>query len=323
MLSEFDRIRKFFAPLSASYPGAFGLKDDCALLGKANYVVTTDTMIESVHFIGDEPAAMIAKKLLRCNLSDLASKGALPLYYTLNITSTSAQDDAWFAQFTNGLAEDQAIYGLTLIGGDSTYAEKGLLSLTVTMFGTLADPTMAPIRAGAKAGDLLCVTGLIGEAAMGLRVANHTLQASVQSQKAWLDAYRLPQPRTQFGQHMNGLWHACLDVSDGLVQDAGHLAAASSLAIDIDALKIPISAATRQLLSDGQIKLEDVVAGGDDYELLFSLPPTRLQQVQEIARTLALPVSVIGVCRQGSGVRLLDEQGGQMQLSRMGYQHGH
>ena len=213
MTDEFTRIARFFAPLAAGFPGAFNLTDDAAAFGLAageQAVVTTDAVVAGVHFIGDEPPGLIARKALRVNLSDLAAKGARPLGYTLAAVLPAAIDDAWLEAFAAGLAADQAEFGISLIGGDSV-GTPGPLTLSITALGALRGAMVR--RAGAQPGDRICVSGTIGDAALGLAVLRGRLPAlDAAAREALVDRYRLPRPRLELGQAIGPLASAGLDV---------------------------------------------------------------------------------------------------------------
>jgi len=321
---EFARIARFFAPLAAAYPGAFGLRDDAAILAPsagAELVVTTDTIVEGVHYIGDEAPALIAAKLLRVNLSDLAAMGARPRAYTLNIALPAKVDDSWLAGFSAGLAADQEAYAITLIGGDSV-ATPGPATLSLTAFGEV--PAGAALRRdAARIGDAVYVSGTIGDGALGLRAARGVLPGLAAPDAAALIArYREPQPRTMLGPRLRGLAHAAADISDGLVADLGHIAEASGVSAVVRADAVPLSPAARAALAAAPGLLAVVLGGGDDYELIFTAPRSAAPALQALARELDLPIAAIGEIASGAGVRVLDARGAPMTIARAGYVHG-
>src|SRR4051795_6921746 len=219
--AEFSLIARHFRPLAG--PGARDLQDDAAVLAPPpgrELVLTCDAMVAGVHFLPDDPADLVGRKLLRVNLSDLAAKGAMPLGYLMTVSAPRATSDAWFAGFTAGLAQDQKEFGVVLLGGDTT-STPGPISLSLTIVGHVA-PGQAVHRSGAQAGDAIWVTGTIGDGALGLAAARGTLQ---DPSGYLLSRYRLPQPR--LGLAVAGIASAGMDVSDGLVQDLGHLCRAA------------------------------------------------------------------------------------------------
>ena len=233
--SEFSLIARHFRPLAG--PGALDLQDDAAVLAPPpgrDLVLTADAMVAGVHFLPDDPPDLVGRKLLRVNLSDLAAKGATPFGYLMTVSAPRGTPDAWFAGFAAGLTEDQKQYGVVLLGGDTT-STPGPMSLSLTIIGHVA-PGQAVRRAGARPGDGIWVTGTIGDGALGLAVARGKLQDPTGH---LLSRYRLPQPR--IGLAIVGIASAGMDVSDGLVQDLGHICRAGGLAAEIDASLVPQS----------------------------------------------------------------------------------
>ena len=281
--AEFGLIARHFRPLAG--PGALDLLDDAAVLMPPpgqELVITTDAIVAGVHFFSDDPADSVAQKLLRVSLSDLAAMGATPWAYVLTLSAPRGTPDSWFAGFAAGLARDQAQFGLSLLGGDTT-STPGPISLSATVLGHVT-PSQALRRTGARAGDELWVTGSIGDGALGLAVAEGRL---ADPSGALLARYRRPEPR--IGLALHGVVSACMDVSDGLLQDAGHLCRAAGLGAVIEAAAIPRSAAAR---AAGPAWLETCLTGGDDYELLMAVPPENGPCL--LAAAGALPVTRIG-----------------------------
>ena len=266
-------------------------------------VLTCDAMVEGVHFLADDPPDLIGRKLLRVNLSDLAAKGATPIGYLMTVSAPRDTPDAWYAGFANGLLQDQRQYGVTLLGGDTT-STPGPISLSLTILGHVA-PGQAVHRMGARPGDGIYVTGTIGDGALGLAVARGRLSDPT---GFLLSRYRLPQPRV--GLPICGIATAGMDISDGLVQDLGHICRASNLTAEIDAAKIPLSPQAR---SAGPDWLPTCLTGGDDYELLLAIPP---------GREAGIPVTRIGTFRSGpTDVIVRGPNGEPMNLPRGGWSH--
>jgi thiamine-monophosphate kinase len=315
---EFELIADLFAPLARSYPLAFGLTDDAAVLAPApgeEIVVTADALIAGVHFPVDERADWIARKALRVNLSDIAAMGATPHSYVLTIALPEHLDEAWLERFVAGLAEDQAAFGIVLIGGD-TVATSGPLALSITMFG-IARTGQRLRRNGARPGDRIVVSGTIGDAALGLKVVMGTL---TQAGLAFLaERYRLPTPRIALGQRLVGLATAALDVSDGLIADLEHICDTSGVGARVETARVPLSGPAAALVAGRPEFLETVLTGGDDYELLFTLPPTVALAPIESAAGVAL--TVIGGIVASGGVVALDADGRALDLKRPGYAH--
>lgn len=320
---EFERIATFFAPLSENIPGALGLRDDAAVLEPSpgcDLVVTTDTIVETVHFVGDEPADLVARKLLRVNLSDLASMGARPYAYTLNVAFPDRIGDAWLADFVAGLASDQKEFGIALAGGDSV-STVGPVTLTITAIGQVATGT-ALRRTTAQAGDLVYVTGTIGDGALGLQVLRGGVTGLGPAfEESLVARYRLPQPRLGVGQAICGIASAATDVSDGLVADLGHIADGSGLAVVIDAERVPLSDAAHAVMAGDPARLETILTGGDDYELVFAVPPTEKGRLDAIASEAGVALTPIGRFEPGAGVRVRGPDGGDLEFQQAGYSH--
>jgi thiamine-monophosphate kinase len=310
---EFGLIARHFRPLAG--PGSLTLADDAAVVAPPpgrELVLTVDAMVGGVHFLPDDPPDLIARKLLRVNLSDLAAKGASPLFYLLTVSAPRNTPDAWFGAFAAGLAQDQAEFGVTLLGGDTT-STPGPVSLSLTIIGHVA-PGGAVRRAGAQVGEGIWVTGTIGDGALGLAAAQGRLADPT---GYLLSRYRLPQPR--LGLAISGIASAGMDVSDGLVQDLGHLCRAGGLAAEIDASRVPLSDAAR---AAGPEWLTTCLTGGDDYELLLAVPPTNEPALQDAARDAGMAVTRIGRFHADSpGVTVRTQDGAPMPIGTGGWSH--
>lgn len=318
--SEFALIARLFAPL-AQTPGAFGLQDDAALLPQLagrDIVVTTDALVEGVHFRGDDPPASIAKKALRANLSDLAAKGAEPAGYLLALSLPARIGMAWLESFARGLEADQKIFSLPLLGGDTT-ATPGPLTLAITAFGHV--PAGAMIRrAGAKAGESVYVSGTVGDAGGGLALLNgEGARIGKNEREELIERYRVPNPRLALGLALRGVASAALDVSDGLVGDLGHIAEVSRVRIVVEAGRIPLSPALRALWGDTPEAVVRAATAGDDYEIAFTAPSQRA--VMDAAKRAGVPVALIGRVEKGSGVALTGADGREIPVPRAGFTH--
>ncbi len=315
-MDEFERIDRLLKPLAEGLAGALGLTDDAGLLSPPpgqDLVVTTDTMVEGVHFLPGEPADRLARKLLRVNLSDLAAMAARPHAYCLTTAVPAGLGDTWLGRFADGLAEDQRRFGCRLLGGDSV-STPGALTVGVTAFG-LVTAGRAVRRAGARAGDDVWVSGHLGGGVLGLMAARGQLDdlgLAPSTLSALAGRYHLPDPRVALGQALSGLSTAMLDVSDGLAGDLGHLCRASGLGAELQADDVPVSDATRAVLRARPDLLAPAIAGGDDYELLFTAGPADRDRILAAGRDTATPVSRIGHMTPGSGVRIRDKGGGEM-----------
>jgi thiamine-monophosphate kinase len=320
---EFERIARYFAPLAAGFPGAFGLTDDAAVLAPSpghEFAVTTDTIVEGVHFVGDEPPDQIAAKMLRVNLSDIAAMGARAVAYTLNVALRHDVDDEWLSGFCAGLRADQDTFGIHLMGGDSV-ATHGPVVLTVTAFGE-APSGQALRRNGATPGDLIFVSGTIGDAALGLRVVQGNLPGLDEvSATALASRYRLPDPRLALGKELIAVASAAADVSDGLVADLGHIADASGVGAVVNWGRMPMSAAARAAAALVEDLPSAILTGGDDYELVFTVSPGAAKVLPVMARRLDIPLCEIGVVNEGGGVHIVGADGQAVQLEKAGYVH--
>jgi thiamine-monophosphate kinase len=324
-VGEFGRIDRFFKPLAAGFPGARGLADDAAVFAVppgCELVVTTDAMVAGVHFLPDDPPGDIAHKLLAVNLSDLAAKGAAPLAYSLALCLPRGAPDDWVAAFAAGLGEAQARFGIHLSGGDSV-STAGPAVLSVTAFGTVPAGGAPSRNAGSDeagaAGALICLTGTIGDGALGLACVLGKLDLPAGPARDYLiGRLRRPTPRLTEGRALRGLVSAMMDVSDGLLGDLAHMARASGCGAVVEAARLPLSDAARAVLAAHPERLTDVLTGGDDYELLAAVRPDRLAAAQAAAH-----VTVIGRLEVGlpGAVRAVDAAGREMAFDRLGWTH--
>ena len=311
--AEFGLIGRHFRPLAG--PGALDLLDDAAVFAPPpgrELVMAADAMVAGVHFRPEDPPDTVGAKLLRVNLSDLAAMGAVPLGYLMTVSVPRDTPDAWFAGFAAGLARDQVEFGIGLLGGDTT-STPGPVCLSLTVLGHVA-PGEALRRTGARPGDEVWVTGTIGDGALGLAA----LQGRVADPDGWLAGrYRLPRPR--LGLRLAGVVSACMDVSDGLLQDLGHLCRAGGIGAEIWADRVPLSPAAH---AAGPGWLPTCLTGGDDYELLMAVPPARAGVLEAEAARAGVTVTRIGAfVAESPGVRVHDADGGEMALGASGWSH--
>jgi len=322
---EDSLIARYFRPL-ATDPGAFNLIDDAAILQASgdDLVVTTDAIVEGVHFLPDDPPDSIARKALRVNLSDLAAKGASAAGFVMTLALRSPED-AWLEPFARGLGEDAKLFGCALLGGD-TVSTPGPAMISITAFGRVPPGEMVH-RHTMGAGDRILVTGTIGDAMLGLDILKGGAVAAALGNDAaaramLIQRYRIPQPRLGLAKAVRDFASAAMDVSDGLAGDLAKLCAASHVSAVIDARSIPLSPAAEALLTRGTIGVESIVAGGDDYEILCAIPEHRVEAFVHAAGLAGVPVTAIGTVMAGSSVpRFLDAQGGELSLSRLSYSH--
>lgn len=320
---EDSLIARYFRPI-ATDPGAFQLDDDAAALkpNGEDVVVTTDAIVEGVHFLPDDPPDTVARKALRANLSDLAAKGATPAGFVLTLALRDA-DEAWLKPFAAALGEDAAQFSCPLLGGD-TVSTPGPLMISVTAFGRVPVGKMVH-RSGAKAGDRVMVTGTIGDAALGLAVlkGGKVHAATGADARAMLAGrYRVPQPRVALAGVVRDYASAAMDVSDGLAGDLTKLCGVSGVSAAIDLAAVPLSDAARDLLTRGVVGLETLVAGGDDYEILCTVPEDRVQALAAAAQRAGVAVSSIGTVIAGAAApKFVDAQGREVALERLSYSH--
>ncbi|MCG8355539.1 MAG: thiamine-phosphate kinase [Kiloniellales bacterium] len=325
MLGEFDLIREYLRPLAREAPGALGLGDDAALLSLPpgrELVLTADALVSGVHFLPADPPDLVAQKLLRVNLSDLAAMGAEPLGYLVTVTLPAVDTEAWMSAFAAGLARDQQNFGLSLLGGDTTCGGEQVV-LSLTALGTV-EAGQALRRKGAQAGDRLYVSGTIGDSFLGLKLQQGGLTGlGAEARAALIERYRRPRPRLALGTALarDRLARAAIDVSDGLVADVGHLAAESGLAAAIEAERVPLSPAAQAAVAEDPALLGALLTGGDDYELAFAVRPDAAPAVDRLAAGLSLALTPIGSLRAGQGVTVVDHSGAELPLERRGWSH--
>ena len=309
--SEFALIADLFAPLAGK--GALGLTDDVALVApRAGYelVLKTDAIVAGVDFFMADPAETVAQKALRVNLSDLAAKGAKPFGYLLTLALPKPVNEAWLRGIARGLAADQKRFGVSVLGGDMS-STPGALTISVAAFGWVPKGK-AILRRGARPGDLVFVTGTIGDSGGGL--------AALKARKreaALIARYRVPAPRLKLGPKLRGIASAALDVSDGLLADLGHIADVSKVHVAVVADRVPLSAALRRF--DDNVL--DAVTAGDDYEIAFTAPRAKRSAVMAAARAAGVRVTEIGFVAKGRGVALLGRDGRAIAVKKKGWEH--
>jgi thiamine-monophosphate kinase len=311
--SEFDLIDRFFTGIDRQEGVLLGVGDDAALLapleGGEALAVTIDTLVAGVHFDPACDPAALGHKLLAVSLSDLAAMGADPCWATLALTLPAA-DEAWLSGFSSGLKALASLHDMALVGGDTT---RGPLTLTLQAAGRVA-PERALRRSGARPGDAICVTGTLGDAALALR----TPQVPDATEAAFLlERLQRPTPRVATGRALLGLATAAIDISDGLAADLGHVLAASSVGATVELAALPLSHPVRRLADDGDWTLP--LAGGDDYELCFTVPEGRLAELDRL--DLDVGITCIGTIEAEPGLRLLASDGSPYELLQAGYDH--
>lgn len=317
-------IGEFLAPLTQGDEGAAGLTDDCASLSPrpgADLVVTTDSLIEGVHFFpGDVPAF----KALAVNVSDLIAKGALPERYLLTLALPEPPTRAFMSRLAAGLAQAQREFGCRLIGGD-TDRTPGPLTLTITAIGALPSRTIVR-RSTARPGDIIAVTGTIGDAGLGLALRQDracALAAGLSDLQVGelVARFDRPVPRLASALLVREFASAAMDVSDGLAKDLTRLVAASGVGADVSLDAVPLSNTTRAMCERGVARREDLIASGEDYEVLLTLRADKWAGLEAAAREQKIPVTRLGQITQGVGVTWRNAQGRPLQLSAIGWDH--
>lgn len=323
---EFDVIQKLLAPLATS-AAARGLIDDVAVLETTGkLVVTTDAIVEGVHFLADDPIDTIAKKALRVNFSDIVAKGAKPIGALLTLIWPDHRTSKDIGDFARGLGEDLALFSIPLLGGDTT-STPGPLSVSITVFGLpLGD--RVPSRADAKVGEQVWVTGFIGQAFLGLRALQESpdvIGAHARDRvgvEDVIDWYRVPRPPIGFTEGIARCASASTDVSDGLIADAANVARASSVSIRLHGEAVPLSSAGHAHVSKfGARGLAELVTGGDDYQALFTAPASERGAILAAARAADVNVALIGDVVDGEGVHISMADGAPLDLSVLGHRH--
>lgn len=313
-MREGEIISSFFAPLAADAAESFHLRDDAAALAPpagARLIVTTDSVIEGVHVPPQATASQAAVRLMRRNLSDLAAMGAAPWRYLLNLHLGACCDAAWLAEFCAALEQEQARFGVRLAGGDTTRGSAHF-HLSMTCLGLMRHPPL--LRSGAKPGDDLYVSGTLGDAALALAYLD--TPAPNAAQQWLLGRYWRPEPRLALGEALHGIAHAAMDISDGLLLDLERLCMASGVGACVERAAIPLSPAARAEAARDDY-WENIISGGDDYELLFAAPPNTAAQLT----ALPTPVKKIGCILPGQGVTLVDAQGKTITPPRRGWEY--
>jgi len=316
-MGEFELIRHYFAAAACARVGGdvvLGIGDDCALLAVPageQLAISTDTLVAGVHFPDPCDPSLLGQRALAVSTSDLAAMGATPIGFTLALSLPQAEP-GWLEAFARGLDAMAARCDMRLIGGDTT---RGPLSMTLTVFGRVPSG-QALLRSGARVGDLLCVGGALGDAAGALPLVLGDCEGGAAEASQLLDHYWSPQPQLALGQALRGKATSALDISDGLLADCGHIAAASGVRLRINQHQVPLSDALVRWVGQERA-LQCGLTGGDDYVLAFTLP------ADELPSLLAdgWPVQVIGRVEPGEGVCLVDADGNTLVVGKQGYNH--
>ena len=326
--SEEDLIQRYLAPLAASAPGAFGLKDDCAAIQPSSghdLIVTTDALTSGLHFFVDEAPETIAWRAVSVNVSDLAGKGATPLYYVMALSFPEVPTDEWMMRFSGGLNDAQERYGITLIGGDTDHRPGAGFSVTITAMGQVRTDTMVR-RSTAKVGDRIFVSGTLGDAALGLILRRNPdskrfPELDKDQRQYLLERYLRPAARTELSELLLKRATAAMDISDGLAKDLGRMCKASGVGARISVAQLPLSGATARVIAAHAEFVDAPVVGGDDYEILATVAPKYAEAFEEAALEAGLAVTDIGEITKGGAVEILDASGKPVVLAKSGYDH--
>jgi thiamine-monophosphate kinase len=322
-----ESIIRLLAPLAAGYPGAFGLMDDCAVVTPepgTELVLKTDPVAEGVHFLSGDAPEDIAWKALAVNVSDLAAKGAKPVGYLMALSFPEAPTGEWMARFADGLRAAQERFGCHLIGGD-TDRRAGPLTISITVVGSVKQDGMVR-RGTAKPGDVLFVSGTLGDAALGLALRKEPGLA-----RGWgltpeegghlRQRYLRPEPRLALAPALRAHVSAAMDISDGLAKDLGRMCQASGCGAHVRFTDIPVSAAGARAVAADPKLMDRIVAGGDDYEILAAVAPDREAAFAQSAAAAEVPVAAIGSMTPGRGVLIEGADGRPFELKDTGWDH--
>lgn len=323
-MDEFTFIKKYLAPLTFQNPAALGLMDDAAVLPvKAGFdtIITKDAIAQDTHFFKNDNPANIARKLLRVNLSDLAAKGAEPYCCFLALLMPKDTSEDWLKTFSQGLHSDLQEFNFFLAGGDTVIYD-GPVVLTLTAIGYA--PTGKVLkRNGAKAGDLIFVSGTIGDSYLGLKQLqskHQVIDINVEIDTP-IGRYLLPDPRIKLGIHLRNIANSSADISDGLYADLSHICECSNIGAEIFLEQIPLSDYGRKALREDKDFIKKAITSGDDYELVFTAPANLQEKIAFLARELNLNITEIGKVTQGNEINIIDKNGEKLQLQTKGYTH--
>lgn len=315
-MTEFDLIRRYF---TRATPGTLlGIGDDAALIqvSQGNVLaVSSDMLVSGTHFFPDADPQLLGHKTLAVNLSDMAAMGAKPKWVTLAI-ALHDPDDAWLSEFSSGFFGLAQQHGVELVGGDTT---RGPLNLSVTVFGEVP-AHQAMRRSGAAPDDEIWVSGVLGDAALALAHLQGEIELGTDEYALCSPALHQPQPRVELGLALRDIASSAIDISDGLLGDLAHILEASGVGAEIDFSQLPASTLLQSRLNMS-LGRRCVLAGGDDYELCFTAPSARRNEISAIAARMQLPLTVIGKIVAGQGCIVRDVVGGKIELGTGGYDH--
>ena len=316
---EFSLIKKYFLSQNYNKDVVLGIGDDCAIVsvpGSRQLAITTDTLVEGVHFPAGTSPDHIACKAVAVNLSDLAAMGAEPAWLTLALT-LPGEDESWLRTFSDSFRLSTEKYHVQLIGGDTT---QGPLAMTIQAMG-LVEPGRIMRRDAARPGDAIYVSGTLGDAAAGLEIIEQ--QRAMNENHSWLlNRLNCPEPRVELGLKASEYCRCAIDISDGLAADLGHILEASRCGATVNIDRLPLShQLVEYSVNRNEVDWNRVLAGGDDYELCLVVAPAYEDKLMSIAADLLLPLTRIGVIEEGSTLVFIDDAGARYLLERGGYEH--
>jgi thiamine-monophosphate kinase len=318
MLSEFDLIARYFTrPLQHAGRAVLGIGDDCALLAPSpgmQLAISSDMLVEGRHFFPQADPAKLGHKSLAVNLSDLAAMGARPVAFTLALSLPEARSE-WLAAFSGGLFRLADEQGCELIGGDTT---RGPLNICITIFGELP-PGQALRRDAARIGDDIWISGTLGDARLALAGYRQEIVIDTATIEAAAVRMHEPTPRVALGIALQGIAHAAIDISDGLIGDLGHILQRSNVGATLNADALPAGPALTRLPQE--MRRRFMLAGGDDYELCFTAPASGREAILAAAHTAAIPVTRVGSIEAAAGLRLTDSGGAPLDLRLNSFDH--
>jgi thiamine-monophosphate kinase len=322
-----EAIIRLLAPLARGAPGAFGLEDDCALIATqpgTELVLKTDPVAEGVHFLSDDAPEDIGWKALAVNASDLAAKAAQPVGYLMALSFPEAPTAAWLKGFAAGLEAAQTAFGCHLLGGD-TDRRPGPLTITITVLGTVGPRRMVR-RGTAQPGEVLFVSGTLGDASLGLALRKDGTLAgrwglAPDEVEHLIHRFLRPQPRLALAWALRAHASAAMDVSDGLAKDLARMCRASGCAGSVRLADVPLSPPAARAIAANPALAVQTVTAGDDYEVLAAVPKENAEAFQHAAAGAGVPVSLVGRTRTGSGIVIEGRDGRPLTLDRLGWDH--
>ena len=319
---EFKMIKEHLSPLSLGEGGAYGLSDDAAKLNieKGNIVLTTDAIIEGVHFPKSEDPKILASRIIRVNLSDIAAMGAVPRAYLLVLALPSSTTLKWIESFVEGLSDEQKEFSISLIGGDTTHTHSELM-LSITMIGEIYDNNIL-LRSGARIGDYIYVSGFIGDAALGLSlIQGHYKSNNISITDYLVNRFRKPTPRIDLGKGLNGIANSAADVSDGLLADLNNIILSSKCGARIYLKNIPFTKQTKKLLNLKKIDVNYLLTCGEDYQLIFTARKNNSKKIFSIAKKNFIKITKVGSIIKKKKLIVLNKNNEELLFNNLGFKH--